>query len=72
MTTLISTCQTKKEFTARVREGINVTLFDPYAGHMHSLRDMHDNVGHRLTVTNRRRSWFAEVEILDKRRIRVK
>lgn len=71
MTTLISTCQTKKEFTARVREGINVTLFDPYAGHMHSLRDMHDNVGYRLTVTNRRCSWFAEVEILTERRVRV-
>lgn len=71
MTTLITTIPTKKEFTARVRDGVNVTMFDPYSGHMISLRDVHDNVGHSLTVTNKRRSWFASVTVLADRRLRV-
>jgi hypothetical protein len=71
VTTLISMMPTKKEFAGRVRDGVNVTLFDPYSGHRTSLRDIHDNVGHTITVTNKRRSWFASVTVLADRRLRV-
>lgn len=73
MATLVSTCNTKKEFTTRVRDGVNVTLFDPTAerGRMVSLRDVHDNVGHTFTVTNSRRSWFAQVTVKPHRKLVV-
>lgn len=71
MTTLTCTIATKREFQARVRDGVNVTLFDPYSGHMTSLRDMHDNVGHAVTVTNKRRSWFASVTVHADRKLKV-
>lgn len=73
MTTLVSTCSTKKEFTARVRDGVNVTLFDPTAtrGRMVSLRDMHDNVGHVFTVTDKYRRWFASVTVQAGRKLKV-
>lgn len=74
MTTLISTCNTKTEFTKRVREGVNVHLFDPTAtrGSMVSLRDMQDNAGHSVTVTNKRRSWFASLTVKADRKMVVK
>lgn len=71
MTTLISSCNTKTEFRQRVRDGINVTLFDPAGGNRTTLRDMHDNVGYAFTVTNRLRSWFASVTIKPDRKIKV-
>lgn len=71
MTTLISTCNTKREFRDRVQSGINVLMFDPYGNHTVSLRDVQDNVGHSFTVTNRRRSWFASVTVRTERRIKV-
>lgn len=73
MTTLVSSCYTKKEFTTRVRDGVNVTLLDPTAerGRIVSLRDVHDNVGHTFTVTNNRRSWFAQVVVKANRKLVV-
>lgn len=71
MTTFISSCNTKTEFRQRVRDGINVTLFDPAGGYRTTLRDMHDNVGHAFTVTNRLRSWFASVTIKADRKLKV-
>lgn len=35
------------------------------------VRDVHDKVGHSLTVTNKRRSWFASVTVLADRRLKV-
>jgi hypothetical protein len=76
MTTLISTCNTKTEFRDRVRAGMNITMFDPSLdgrhGRMVDLRSMQDNVGHSVTVTNKRRSWFAEVTVKEGRRLTVK
>lgn len=74
MTTLISTCNTKTEFKDRVTSGVNVHLFDPSGQHgqMVTLRDMHENVGHRVTVTNKRRSWFAELTVKANRKLVVK
>lgn len=63
MTTLISTCNTKKEFRDRVRAGTNVLMFDPYTNIRTTLRDVQDNAGHSFTVTNKRRSWFAAVTV---------
>lgn len=73
MTTLISSCFTKKEFTSRVRDGVNVTLLDPTAerGRIVTLRDVHDNIGHTFTVTNSRRSWFAQVTVKANRILKV-
>lgn len=73
MTTLVSTCFTKKEFVTRVRDGVNVTMFDPTAerGRMVSLRDVQDNIGHSFTVTNSRRSWFASVTVKANRKLVV-
>lgn len=76
MTTLISTCATKKEFTDRVRAGTNMSLFDPSLnsnrGRMVTLRDVQDNAGYHFTVTNKLRSWFAEVTVKDGRKLVVK
>lgn len=76
MTTLISTCATKTEFRNRVRDGVNVHLFDPSLdgrhGRMVDLRSMQDNVGHSVTITNKRRSWFAEMTVKPDRKLVVK
>jgi hypothetical protein len=74
MTTLISTCTTKKEFTARVREGINVTLHDPSGRHgrLLTLRDVQDSAGYVFTVTDKFRRWFAEVTVKPHRKLVVK
>jgi hypothetical protein len=74
VTTLISTCNTKTEFTKRVRDGVNVHLFDPTATHgaMTSLRDMQDNAGYSFTVTDNRRRWFASVTVKAGRKMVVK
>jgi len=74
MTTLISTCNTKTEFRDRVRDGINVTMFDPSGrgASMVSLRDVHDNAGYSFTVTNRKRSWHASVTVKPGRKLVVK
>lgn len=73
MTTLVSTCVTKTEFRTRVRDGANVRLFDPTAqrGAMVSLRDVHDNVGHTFTVTDKHRRWFANVTVKANRKLVV-
>lgn len=75
MTTLISTCATKSEFKDRVRAGINITMFDPAivrGPSMVTLREMQDRIGHKFTVTNKTRRWFAEVTIKADRKIGVK
>jgi hypothetical protein len=72
MTTLISTCNTKREFRDRVQSGVNVTMFDPYTNAQVSLRDVQDNTGHSFTVTNRKRSWYASVAVRPERKLVVK
>lgn len=71
MTTLISSCNTKTEFRQRVRDGINVMMFDAAHGFRITLRDVHDNVGHSFTVTNKSRSWFASVTVRADRKLKV-
>jgi len=74
MTTLISTCNTKTEFRDRVRAGVNVTMFNPTdrGSRTVSLRDVQDNAGYSFTVTNKRRSWFAVVDVKADRKLVVK
>lgn len=76
MTTLISTCSTKKEFTDRVRAGVNISMFDPslnsQRGRVVTLRDIQDSTGYSFTVTNKLRKWFAEVTVKDGRKLVVR
>lgn len=66
---------TKKSFTATVKAGINVRMIDESitrGSPVVTLRDFQDRApGFIFTVTNRRRSWFAQVEVLAGRKFKV-
>ncbi len=64
---------TKKEFVADVKAGHNVRMVtDGIPRHIVTLADLQHNVGKFYTVTNRRRSWFAEITIKPDKRITVR
>jgi hypothetical protein len=65
---------TKKEFVADVGAGRNVRMYADIHGmrHIVTLADLQHNVGKLYTVTNLRRTWYAEITIKPNKRITVK
>jgi len=77
MTTYIAArhIRTKAQFKKEMKDGVNIRLFDPSivrGSPVVYMRDFQDREpGFILTVTNERRSWFAQIEVIGQRKMRV-